>query len=51
MPYNGIMANSISLRELRKQVTFAVLAEEDDMAKVTFTVEALFILLKKSFRP
>jgi type I restriction enzyme, R subunit len=39
------------LRELRKQVTFAVFAEEDDMAKVTATVEALFILLKKSFRP
>jgi type I restriction enzyme R subunit len=39
------------LRELRKQVTFAIFAEEDDMAKVTATVEALFVLLKKSFRP
>jgi type I restriction enzyme, R subunit len=39
------------LRELRKKVTFAVFAEEDDMAKVTSTVEAFFILLKKSFRP
>jgi type I restriction enzyme, R subunit len=38
------------LRELRKQVTFAVLAEEDDMEKVTATVEALFTLLQKSFR-
>jgi len=38
------------LRELRKQVTFAVFAEEDDMAKVTATVEALFNLLQKSFR-
>jgi type I restriction enzyme R subunit len=39
------------LREVRKQVTFAIFAEEDDMAKVTATVEALFILLQKSFRP
>jgi len=39
------------LRELRKQVTFAILAEEDDMAKVTATVESLFALLEKSFRP
>jgi len=39
------------LRELRKQVTFAVFAEEDDMGKVTATVEALFTLLRKSFRP
>ena len=38
------------LRELRKQVTFAVFAEEDDMVKVTATVEALFTLLQKSFR-
>jgi len=39
------------LREVRKHVTFAILAEEDDMAKVTATVDALFILLQKSFRP
>jgi type I restriction enzyme R subunit len=39
------------LRELRKQVTFAVFAEEDDLEKVTATVEALFTLLQKSFRP
>jgi type I restriction enzyme R subunit len=39
------------LREVRKQVTFAIFAEEDDMAKVTATVDALFILLQKSFRP
>lgn len=38
------------LRELRKQVTFAVFAEEDDLEKVTATVEALFTLLQKSFR-
>lgn len=39
------------LRELRKQVTFAIFAEQDDMSKVTATVEALFVLLEKSFRP
>jgi len=39
------------LREVRKQVTFAIFAEEDDMAKVTATVDALFILLQMSFRP
>ena len=39
------------LREVRKQVTFAIFAEEDNMAKVTATVDSLFILLQKSFRP
>jgi len=39
------------LRELRKQVTFAVFAQEDDLEKVTATVEALFALLQKSYRP
>lgn len=39
------------LREVRKKVTFALLAEEDDLEKVTATVEALFTLLQKSFRP
>ena len=38
------------LREVRKQVTFALVAEEDDLEKVTATVEALFNLLQKSFR-
>ncbi len=38
------------LRELRKQVTFAVFAEEDDLDKVTATVEALFTLLLNSYR-
>ncbi len=38
------------MREVRKEVTFALFAEEDDMAKVTATVEALFTLLQKSFR-
>jgi type I restriction enzyme R subunit len=38
------------LRELRKLVTFAVFAEEDDMTKVAATVESLFVLLEKSLR-
>ena len=38
------------LREVRKQVTFALVAEEDDLEKVTATVEALFNLLRRSFR-
>ncbi|KAF0192312.1 MAG: type I restriction enzyme R subunit [Gammaproteobacteria bacterium] len=38
------------LREVRKQVTFILFAEEDDIEKVTTTVDALFILLQKSFR-
>jgi len=39
------------LREVRKEVTFAIFAEEDDMAKVTATVDALFTLLQRTFRP
>lgn len=39
------------LREARKLITFALLAEEADIGKVTGTVEALFTLLQKSFRP
>lgn len=38
------------LREVRKEVTFAILAKEDDIEKATATVEALFALLQKSFR-
>jgi type I restriction enzyme R subunit len=38
------------LREVRKEVTFALFAETDDMEKVTATVETLFTLLSKSFR-
>ena len=43
-------SSEAELREVRKEVTFALFAEEDDMEKVTATVEALFTLLKKSFR-
>ncbi|MEK7733683.1 MAG: hypothetical protein AAB318_05690, partial [Planctomycetota bacterium] len=39
------------LREVRKQVTFALVAEEEDIEKVASAVEALFTLLQKSFRP
>jgi type I restriction enzyme R subunit len=39
------------LRELRKQVTFAIYREEDSVEKVTATVDALFTLLQKSFKP
>jgi type I restriction enzyme, R subunit len=35
------------LRELRKQVTFALVAVEDDIEKVTAFVESLFLLLQK----
>lgn len=38
------------LRELRKQVTFALLREEDDVEKVTAIVEGLFTLLRKGFK-
>jgi hypothetical protein len=38
------------LREARKQVTFAIFAEEDDLNKVTATVDALFTLLQKANR-
>ena len=38
------------LRELRKEVTFAVYSEEDDFDKVVATVESLFSLLDKAFR-
>jgi hypothetical protein len=36
------------LRELRKQVTFAIYAEEDDLDKVTQVVESLFEVLVRS---
>ena len=39
-----------SLRELRKNVTFAVLAESDDLDQVTALVDRLFTLLEKADR-
>ena len=38
------------LRESRKQVTFAIFSEEDDLNKVTATVDALFTLLQRSYK-
>ena len=38
------------LREARKQVTFAIFSEEDDLHKVTATVDALFTLLQRSYK-
>jgi len=35
------------LRELRKKITFAIFAEEDDLQKVTSIVESLFSVLQK----
>jgi type I restriction enzyme, R subunit len=40
-----------ALREVRQKVTFALVHEEDDLEKVTATVESLFILLRKGFKP
>jgi len=47
--YPNWQRSEAELREVRKQVTFAIFAEQDDMEKVTATVEALFNLLQKSF--
>ncbi|MCX7635000.1 MAG: hypothetical protein N2Z74_04565, partial [Syntrophales bacterium] len=49
--YPNWRQSEAEMRELRKQVTFAILAQEDDLAKVTAIVEALFSLLEKDFRP
>jgi type I restriction enzyme R subunit len=38
------------MREARKQVTFAIFSEEDDLNKVTATVDALFTLLQRSYK-
>jgi type I restriction enzyme R subunit len=48
--YPNWQRSEAELREVRKQVASAVFAQEDDMAKVAATVEALFMLLQKSFR-
>ncbi len=38
------------LRELRKEVTFAVLSQEDDLGKVTGVVDEIFVALNKEKR-
>ena len=42
--------SELSLRELRKKVTFAIFAEMDDLDRVTALVEELFTLLDKADR-
>jgi type I restriction enzyme, R subunit len=49
--YPNWKSREAELREVRKQVTFALIAEVDDFEKVTATVDALFHLLNQSFRP
>ncbi|TAG08987.1 MAG: HsdR family type I site-specific deoxyribonuclease [Verrucomicrobia bacterium] len=44
-------SSEAELREARKQVTFAIFSEEDDLNKVTATVDALFTLLQRSHKP
>jgi type I restriction enzyme R subunit len=46
--YPNWKSSDAELRELRKQVTFAIYAEEEDLTRVTATVDALFNLLQKS---
>ena len=41
-------ASEAELRELRKKVTFAILAEEDDLNKVTGLVDGIFTVLQRS---
>jgi type I restriction enzyme R subunit len=43
-------SSEAAMREVRQRVTFALCAQEDDMEKVTATVEAFFTLLHKSFK-
>ena len=38
------------MREARNQVTFAIFFEDDDLNKVTATVDALFTLLRRSYK-
>lgn len=49
--YPNWQRSEAELRELRKKVTFAVFAEEEDLGKVAATVDGLFTLLQRSFRP
>jgi type I restriction enzyme R subunit len=49
--YPNWQRSEAELRELRNQVTFALMRVEDNVEKVTGTVDALFTLLRKSFKP
>jgi type I restriction enzyme R subunit len=44
--YTNWRTSENELRELRKQVTFSILSQEDDFAKVTAIVDELFVALK-----
>lgn len=48
--YPNWRRSETELRELRKLVTFAIFAEEEDMSKVASTVEALFNFLSREER-
>ncbi|MDA3961537.1 MAG: HsdR family type I site-specific deoxyribonuclease [Planctomycetota bacterium] len=43
-------SSEAEMREVRKQVTFAIFSEEEDLNKVTATVDALFSLLHRSLK-
>jgi type I restriction enzyme, R subunit len=49
--YPNWRRSEFELRELRKKVTFAIFAEEDDMDKVAAVVERLFDVLQRTYRP
>jgi type I restriction enzyme R subunit len=48
--YSNWRTSENELRELRKQVTFAILSQEDDLGKVTAIVDELFVTLHKEKR-
>ena len=48
--YSNWRTSENELRELRKQVTFAILSQEDDLGKVTAIVDELFVTLNKEKR-
>jgi type I restriction enzyme R subunit len=48
--YPGWKESDAAMRELRKAVTMAIYAEEDDLDRVAATVESLFVLLERAFR-
>lgn len=48
--YPGWKRSEYALRELRKQVTFAIFAETDNLERVTAMVDELFTLLERADR-
>jgi hypothetical protein len=47
--YSNGKSSTSDLRELRKQVYYAIFAEEDDIDKAAALVDELFNLLSKAF--